>query len=125
MGKRITIQAGELSLAAELNDSATAAAVYDALPVEAPANTWGEEVYFDIGVKLALEADAREEVAVGKLGYWPTGRAMCIFFGATPASGPDGAPRAASPVAPLGRLLGDPAALAAVRDGETITVSPG
>jgi hypothetical protein len=66
--------------------------------------TWGDEVYFDIPVEMGLEPDARAEVEVGELGYWPTGNAFCIFFGSTPASSGD-TPVAASRVNILGRVL--------------------
>ncbi len=123
MGQRITIRAGDVSAEAELNDSPCAALICDALPIEATVNTWGQEIYFDTGVACELEPDAREDVAVGELGYWPTGRAFCVFFGATPASGPDGAPRAASAVNIIGRIAGDAGVFASVSDGETVTLS--
>jgi hypothetical protein len=40
---------------------------------------------------------------VGEIAYWPPGKALCIFFGRTPAS-TDERPRAASPVIPIGRV---------------------
>ncbi len=120
MSTRIVIEAGGVRAQAELNGSPAAAAILAALPIDAVANTWGEEVYFDIGLDLPLADDARADVAAGELGYWPAGAAFCIFFGRTPASRADGAPRAASPVNPLGRLLAEPKAFAAVRDGDPI-----
>jgi len=123
MGRRITIASGAISAEAELNDSPTAAAIYEALPIEATASRWGQEVYFTIPVSCGPAEDAREDVAVGELGYWPVGKAFCIFFGRTPASGPDGRPRAASPVNPIGRVLGDATAFRAVRDGQQVRLS--
>jgi len=123
VGKRITITAGKLAVEAELNDSPCARAICEAMPIKASANTWGEEVYFDIGVDFKLADDAREEMAIGEIGYWPTGSAFCIFFGRTPASGRDGKPRAASAVNPIGRVIGDAKALAAVSDGQQITLT--
>jgi hypothetical protein len=122
MATAITLRAGEAAVRAELNDTPSAKAIADRLPIEAAANTWGEEVYFDVGVSCALDDDARAEVAVGELGYWPAGRALCVFFGRTPASGPDGKPRAASAVNVIGRTLDDATALKAVRDGQTVHV---
>ncbi|MHC4982857.1 MAG: cyclophilin-like fold protein [Planctomycetota bacterium] len=124
MPKRITIKVGDLTLTAELNDSPCAAAIYKVMPIEAAANTWGEEVYFDIGVEFGLADDAREDMDVGEIGYWPSGNAFCIFFGRTPASGPNGKPRAASAVNPVGRVLGDAKALASVRSGRKVTLTP-
>ena len=117
--KRITISVGEISLLAELNDSSTARQVWAALPIEGRANTWGDEIYFDIPVVADQEPDARAGVQVGELGYWPAGHAFCIFFGPTPASIDDN-PRAASPVNVLGRVLGDATQFRAVRRGEAV-----
>ena len=116
MGQKITIQVGPLTLAAELNDSATAAAVAAALPITAKGNRWGEEIYFRIPVKQDEAKDARAEMAVGELAYWPPGNAFCIFFGPTPASvGKE--PRAASAVNPIGKISGDVTALRQAPDG--------
>jgi hypothetical protein len=119
---RIRIIAGNVAVSAELNDSPTAQAIWDALPITARGNRWGEEIYFAIPVSEGLAPDARADVAVGELGYWPTGEAFCIFFGRTPASiGP--APRAASPVNPIGHVIGDATILKQVRDGETVSLT--
>jgi hypothetical protein len=118
----ILITAGSVRVSADLNDSRTAALITAALPFEAVANRWGDEIYFEIPVSQAAEPAARADVQVGDVAYWPPGKALCLFFGATPASqGPQ--PRAASPVNLVGRLRGDPGVLRAVRDGEPITVS--
>ena len=117
--KRIVIKAGDIEAEAELNDSATAEAVWQALPLDGSANMWGEEIYFRIPVVQELEPNARELVQIGELGYWPTGRAFCIFFGVTPISGP-GEIRAASAVNIIGRLLGDPKRFLEVQGGTTI-----
>lgn len=105
---------------ATLNDSRTARAVWDALPIEAKAETWGDEVYFDISV--ALEAEAPKTVVdVGDLGYWPAGRAFCIFFGPTPASRGDEI-RPASPVNIIGRVAGDATVFRKVRAGTRVKI---
>jgi hypothetical protein len=116
---RIVISSGDVSLAAELNDGPTARQIWEALPIDGRANIWGEEVYFDIPVVADQEPDARAEVEVGELGYWPVGHAFCIFFGPTPAS-VDDRPRAASPVNILGRVLGDATQFRAVRSGDGV-----
>ncbi|HHS98434.1 MAG TPA: hypothetical protein ENK08_11190 [Chloroflexi bacterium] len=118
---RIRIAADGVSLLAELNQSPTARIIWDALPFEGTANTWGDEVYFEIPVEAELEPDARAEVEVGELGYWPVGRALCIFFGPTPAS-TDDRPRAYSPVNVVGRVLGDATTARGIRDGMRVRV---
>jgi hypothetical protein len=116
----IRITAGPVSLTARLNDSRTAGAVWDALPIVAKAETWGEEIYFAIGVQ-AGEESAQEVVAEGDLGYWPPGQAFCIFFGPTPASrGTEIRP--ASAVNVLGRIEGDAKTFVKVRAGAQVTV---
>lgn len=122
MTLRITIEVGSVAIAAELNDSPTAQLIWDALPITARANTWGDEIYFAIPVRADQEDDARADVFVGELGYWPVGSAFCIFFGPTPAS--TGAqPRAASPVNVVGHVLGDATEFRQVRGGTTVTLS--
>ena len=119
-GRTIRITAGEVVATATLDGSRTAEAIWNALPLEAKASTWGDEVYFDIGVTVAAERP-QEVVAVGDVAYWPPGRAFCIFFGRTPAS-TGHEPRAASGVNVCGRVVGDPTLFKKVRAGATITL---
>ncbi len=121
MPARIRITAGKVIAEAELNDSPTAKAILKALPIEAEVNRWGEEIYFEIPVKLAEAPDARQAMAVGELAYWPVGAAFCIFFGRTPASR-DEKPRAYSNVNPFGAIDGDAKVFRGVRDGEAIRI---
>lgn len=121
MMKQIRILIGELAFNAELNDSATAKAIWDALPMEETGSRWGEEIYFSIPVACEPSADARDEMQVGELAYWPPGSAFCIFWGPTPASH-GSEPRAASAVNPIGMLNGSPDALAAELNAATESV---
>jgi hypothetical protein len=104
-----------------LNDSPTAQQVWEVLPIEGRANVWGDEVYFEIPVSEEAAPDARAEVEVGELGYWPVGQAFCIFFGPTPVSQGD-KPRAYSPVNILGQISGDATVFRAVRGGTTVRI---
>jgi hypothetical protein len=119
--KKIVIRAGEITAEAELNNSATARAIWQGLPLEGVVNTWGEEIYFRISVSHGLEPDAKELVELGDLGYWPQGQAFCVFFGATPISGP-GEIRPASAVNIVGRLLDDPGKFLSVTAATTIRI---
>jgi len=119
---RITITAGDVSLPAELNDGPTAGRIREILPFEGRANTWGDEVYFEIPLQVPAEPGARAEVEVGELGYWPVGHAFCIFFGPTPASQGD-EPQAYSPVNIVGRIVGDATRFRAVPDGSPVHVA--
>ena len=104
---KITIKIGPLTMQAELNDSPTALAIGRILPIRTAFDTWGEEIYFTLPIEAALDETAREEVMLGDLGYWPTGRAFCIFFGRTPMSSP-GKIKPASAVNVIGKVLGNP-----------------
>ncbi|MEW6200541.1 MAG: cyclophilin-like fold protein [bacterium] len=120
MGNKIKITAGSVSAEAELNDSASAKRIYDALPIEASANTWGDEIYFSIPVKMSPENPV-EVVEMGDIAYWTPGSAFCIFFGLTPASRGDEI-RPASAVTILGRIQGDPKVFKKVHDGDKIRI---
>ena len=120
MATRIRITAGGLQAFAALNDTNAAQAVVEALPIEASANTWGDEIYFGIPVDADLE-EGQEVVDMGDLGYWPPGRAFCIFFGPTPASRGDEI-RPASAVTVIGRVEGDATIFKQVRSGATVTI---
>ena len=115
---RIKITAGDVVAFAELNETATAEAIWNALPIEAQANTWGDEIYSSIPVHRD-EEHAQEVVEKGDLGYWPPGNAFCIFFGRTPASRGDEI-RPASPVNVFGRVEGDSTVFKKVRSGEKV-----
>ena len=121
MEKKIRILVSDLKVEAELNESKTAQMIWEALPVEAKAALWGEEIYFAIPVKAGLEMGSREVVSKGELGYWPTGHAFCIFFGPTPASRGEEI-RAASAVNVIGRVLSEPNVFLKVKDGAKITL---
>ena len=120
MSHAIRIKVADVELDAELNDSATAQKIYDALPFECAFNTWGDEIYFATPVQHGPE-DPRETVEINDLGYWPPGKAFCIFYGQTPVG--DGEEiRPASPVNLIGKVLGDATALKAVADVRHVTV---
>ena len=118
---RLIIELGNVTVAATLYDTPTAKDILSALPLEGSAQVWGEEIYFSIPLQIQKEADAREEVARGELGYWPTGPAFCIFFGPTPVSRAD-EPRAYSPVNVFGKIEGELAALRTVPQGTRVRV---
>lgn len=120
MKRKIKITAKQIEVEAYLNETNTAAKVWDALPIKASASTWGDEIYFTIPVQAELE-NARELVSLGDIGYWPPGKAMCLFFGKTPISKGDEI-RPASAVTIIGRIEGDLKVLKKVKEGETITV---
>lgn len=119
--KRILIHAGGIELPAVLNESATAKAIGESLPLSGTVNTWGDEIYFSIPLHLEQEPGAGTEVEVGDLGFWPAGDAFCIFFGPTPVSMND-KPMAYSPVNVFGKIIGDAGLLRKLGNGDPIRV---
>jgi hypothetical protein len=123
MSRKILIKAGDVTVKGILDGTPTADAVWENLPLTGKANTWGDEIYFAIPVKEALDPNAKEVVEMGDLAYWPPGRAFCIFFGPTPASA--GAEiRPASAVNIIGRVTGDPTVFKQVKEGARIQIDP-
>ena len=121
MSKNIKIKAGQIQVEAELNNTKTAEAIWKALPIEARANLWGDEIYFTIPVKMELE-NGQEVVQIGDLGYWPPGKSFCIFFGQTPMSR-KGEIRPASAVTVAGKVTGDPEVFKQVSSGAKVLIS--
>ncbi|MFO7698057.1 MAG: cyclophilin-like fold protein [Anaerolineae bacterium] len=119
--RRISIRAGSVTAQALLNDSPTADAIWEALPITARASTWGDEIYFGIPVLLDEARDAQEVVSLGDLGYWAPGHAFCIFFGRTPMSRGNEI-RPASAVNVFGRIEGDPRVFVEVSSGAPVTI---
>ena len=118
--RRITVTAGEVEVTAVLKNTDTANLVWDALPIDAAASTWGDEIYFRTAVE-ASEDNGREVVDYGDVAYWPPGQALCLFFGPTPASQGDEI-RPLSPVNVVGRMEDDPSLLKRVSAGSKVVV---
>jgi hypothetical protein len=122
MPTEIVIGVDDLRLNGYLDDSPTARALAEALPISGQAQLWGEEIYFPVPRVVAdLDDTAAVVVNVGDLGYWPTGKAICIFFGLTPASIP-GEIRPASAVNLVGRVTDDPCCLKLVKAGALVRI---
>ena len=117
----IQITSGGITVQADLYDTPTGAAIADALPIEGSVNRWGGEIYFTIPVSVELEGDSRDVLEPGELGYWPTGNAFCIFFGATPVA-QSGECRAASDVNVFGKVTGDLGPLWNIENGAQIRI---
>jgi len=120
--RRIRFDFGALTLDAELLDTPTARAVAAVLPISSSALTWGEEIYFEIPVKAAVEKDARAVVTPGEVAYWPSGHAIALGFGRTPISRGDET-RLASPCNIFAKAIGNVKALAKVKAGAKVNVT--
>ena len=107
---------------AALDDTPTAEQVAAALPASSRANTWGKEVYFALPVSAKKERNAVEVVPPGTVCFWVEGSSLALPYGPTPVSKGDEC-RLVTAVNVLGRIEGDPRALAGIRAGDPIEVS--
>ncbi len=122
--RRIRFTFEGVVLNAELLDTNTANSIWDALPIDASVSTWGEEVYFDCGVSLGEEPEARALVTAGEIAYWPPGDAIAIGFGPTPVSRGDEI-RLASPANIWAKATDDVKKLKPVRAGTRVRIVRG
>jgi hypothetical protein len=92
----------------------TASQILKILPLESEIRLWGEEIYFQIPLKMP-EEDAKNSVALGDVAYWPQGQCFCVFFGKTPLTSTLDEIKPASPVNVFGKVLGDLESLKTVK----------
>lgn len=100
-------------------DTPTLRALASSLPFTSKVNRWGDEVYFEAPFHAELEGDARQDMDVGEVAFWPDGDALAVFFGKTPVSTTD-KPRAYSPCNIVGMVVGDTSVLKSVSSGMTV-----
>jgi hypothetical protein len=118
--KIVTASAGTLYAEITGDNPITADAVWSKLPIEGKANIWGDEIYFAIPVSAEAE-NPKEIVDLADVAYWPPGKAICFFFGPTPASR-DREIRAASPVNVFAKVENNVKLLKLVKPGEKVRV---
>ena len=121
-GDILRIDFGGVMIRVEMLDTPTGRALVAAAPFAGRAQIWGEEVYFATPVSMDAEPTARAELQLGEIAFWPSGDALCLCFGSTPASRGN-EPRLASPGNVCGRALDDVKLLASVRAGAAVKVS--
>lgn len=120
MEKSIRIRIGAREFPARLNDKRIAGLIWEALPVTASFNLWGDEIYFPVPVEEKRMENPRAFVDPGDLGYWPDGHCFCIFYGLTPSSSP-GEIKPAGAVEVIGRVE-DPEAFRKIKGPGEITI---
>ena len=118
--KIVTASAGTLHAEIIEDNPVTADAVWLKLPIEGKANVWGDEIYFAIPVSVEAE-NPKEVVDLADVAYWPPGKAICFFFGPTPASR-DTEIRAASPVNVFAKIENNVKLLKLVKRGEKVRI---
>ena len=119
--KIVTKSVGEIQ--AEITEDVnpeTAKAIIAALPIRGRANRWGDEIYFAIPVSAEAE-NPKEIVDLADVAYWSPGKAICFFFGPTPAS-MDMEIRTASPVNVFAKVENNVKLLKLVKTGEKVRI---
>ena len=84
--KKIILKCKELKLVLELRETLTADIIYKALPLKSKVQKWGEEIYFETGLNIELENNAKSVVNIGEIAFWNSGSAIAIGYGKTPIS---------------------------------------
>jgi len=104
----------------ELDDSNspnTIKKLFDSLPFTVGLNLWGDEIYTNESPIIENEENAKPVVELNDVAYWPTGKAICLFFGPTPI-GKKGEIKPYSPVNVIGKILNpDKSVLKKITDG--------
>ena len=95
--------------------------ILDSLPFSVNAHLWGEEIYTDESPITQAEENAKDLVDLNDVAYWPSGKAICLFFGSTPI-GKKGEIKPYSPVNVVGKIIGsDKSVIKNFKEGTKIT----
>jgi len=104
----------------ELDDKTspkTVKSLLDSLPFSVGIHLWGEEIYTDETPITMTEENAKPVVELNDVAYWPTGKAICLFYGPTPI-GKKGEIKPYSPVNVIGKIVTlDKSILSKIKDG--------
>ncbi len=109
----------------ELDDANSPKTVNDfieKLPFTVDLNVWGDEIYTSESPITQPEENAKSPVQLNDVAYWPTGKAICLFYGSTPIGNP-GEITPASPVNVLGKIISPDKSLLNNADGKSATFS--
>ncbi len=82
----------------------TVKAFVETLPFTVQLNIWGEEIYSSESPIQISEENAKSPVELNDVAYWPSGKAICLFYGPTPI-GKKGEITPASPVNVIGKII--------------------
>lgn len=108
----------------ELDDKTspkTVKSLLDSLPFSVGINLWGEEIYTDETPITMTEENAKPVVELNDVAYWPTGKAICLFYGPTPI-GKKGEIKPYSPVNVIGKIITpDKSILSKIKDGTIVS----
>ena len=105
----------------DTNSPKTCKSILDSLPFSVNAHLWGEEIYTDESPIAQPEENAKELVELNDVAYWPSGKAICLFFGPTPI-GKKGEIKPYSPVNIIGKIISaDKSVIKNFKEGTKIT----
>ena len=108
----------------ELDDSTspkTVKSFLDNLPFSVRINLWGDEIYTEQTPIDVGEEDTKSPVNLFDVAYWPSGRAICLFYGPTPI-GNKNEIKPYSPVNVIGKISNaDKQILSELKDGIKVT----
>ncbi len=126
MKHSVQIKIPNLSLVIlELDDTNSPKTVNDfieKLPFTVDLNVWGDEIYTSESPITQPEENAKSLVQLNDVAYWPTGKAICLFYGSTPIGEP-GEITPASPVNILGKIISPDKSVLNNADGKSATFS--
>lgn len=112
-----------LTIILELNDvdsPQTVKSFLDSLPFSIDLNVWGEEIYTSASpIGVGVE-NAKSPVSLNDVAYWPSGKAICLFYGPTPI-GKKGEITPASPVNVIGKIKTPDKSVLGIADGQRAT----
>jgi len=109
----------------ELDDTNSPKTVNDLiekLPFTVELNVWGDEIYTSESPITQPEENPKSPVQLNDVAYWPTGKAICLFYGSTPIGEP-GKITPASPVNILGKIISPEKSVLNNADGKNATFS--
>tara|TARA_B100001094_G_scaffold282372_1_gene294421 strand:- start:725 stop:1096 length:372 start_codon:yes stop_codon:yes gene_type:complete len=84
--RKVILKCKETKLVLDLRETITADIIYNALPLKSKVQKWGDEIYFETGLSIELESDAKSIVNIGEIAFWNSGSAIAIGYGKTPIS---------------------------------------
>jgi len=105
----------------DLSSPKTVQKFLECLPFTVGINLWGEEIYTDETPIKVEEENSKPLVDLLDVAYWPTGKAICLFFGPTPI-GEKGEIKPYSPVNVIGKIKNsDKSILKKIKNGMKVT----
>ena len=84
--RKIVLKCEKAELILELRETLTADIIYNSLPLKSKIQKWGEEFFFETGLNVELENNAKSVVNIGEIAFWNDGSAIAIGYGKTPIS---------------------------------------